>query len=251
MSEGIDVFLRVIFGSSIIALPNWGRIILLILVISAIVTAFTRIKKNDFLNYSFLGWISTIPFVLVVVISLNYPIFQFKQFLIILIPLLIWMGATVLNLPRYSGLIFLGTILIFATATTIYQTASITKDDWKGATQYIQSNFQSEDVIFGNPAAISLALSVYQQNQLSFYGYPTDYNIIKGGWEGQKISENIANDVLSQAIQGKDRLWLIEFTPEFWDPEYQLEKWLEMNAEKIDDRSFGRIRIRLFRFDGY
>ena len=92
LKEVRDVFLRLIFGTSIMALPDWGRNILLFLVISSVAAVFMKIKKNAFLNYSFLGWISVSPFILVVIISVFYPIFQFKQFIIILIPLLIWIG---------------------------------------------------------------------------------------------------------------------------------------------------------------
>ena len=140
--------------------------------------------------------------------------------------------------------------MVLATSTTVYQAVSITKDDWKGATHYIQTHIQPNDIIFGNPAAISLATSIYEQKTLSPVGYPTEYNIITGGWEGKIITEKIAAEVLVNATNRKDRIWLVEYFPEFWDPEHQIDKWLNLNGENIEDRYFGRIQIRVFVLNG-
>ena len=242
-----DTILRLIYGSSIQVLPVWGRILLSVFVACSILKAFNTLTQPDRQGYLFITWMAIFPFLIITLISIVYPIFQFKQTIIILTPLLLWMAWSVKYLPRHWGLIFLGLIIALSTITTVHQSTTSNKDDWQSATRYIYTNSRPDDLIFGNPAAVSLAISLYTTGEmLPFSGYPPDYDILTGGWEGRIITEQVISDILIQATSNKQRLWLVEYYPTFWDPNHYVDQWLSKNGTLLDNKSFGHINIRLY-----
>lgn len=250
LAEVQEVFLQIVFGGSIQILPDWSQLVVLIFIAGSMVAVYLRLGRTSSYSYTFLLWFSLCIFALVAVISIVYPIFQYKQFVIIVIPLLVLLAWTLIRAPRLLGAGLFVVVFFLSSATIVYQAVSITKDNWAGATRYLESHFETEDVIFGNPAAVSLALTIYQEQPFLITGYPSEYSIVTGGWEGETITEEIADKVLNVATQGKRRLWLVEYLPEFWDPHRYLEKWLKERGEMCGDQYFGRIRIRLYNIDG-
>jgi len=93
-------------------------------------------------------------------------------------------------------------------------------------------------------------MELYATESLELTGYPPDYNILTGGWEGDTISISIANRVMQSAALEAQRIWLIEYFPRLWDPDQLLEKWLDLNHELIDEVMFGQIWIRLYQISG-
>ena len=245
-----DTFLRTIFGESVQALPAWGRILLLIFLIVSVAMAARRVSDKNREAYAFLGWMSLFPFASIVLISAYYPIFQYKQLLIIVTPLLVWLAWSIERLPPWWGGVLSGLIVMFSIGSLGYQALKNTKDDWREATAHIQSHLQPGDIVFGNPAAVSLAFDIYQDQPFPFTGYPSHYSILRGGWEGQIITPSIAAEILQDATRGKQRLWLVEFAPSFWDPHQFIGQWLAQHARLKEDQSFGRIRIRLYQLAG-
>lgn len=241
-----DTLLQTIFGGSIQIFPAWGRTLLLIFLLVSVVVAARRISNKNRDAYAFLGWMAMFPFVSIALISIYYPIFQYKQLLIIVTPLLLWMAWSIERLPRWWGGILLGLIVIFSIGSLVYQAITTTKDDWREATAYIQMHLRPNDIVFGNPSAVSLAFEIYQDQPIPFTGYPKNYTIINGGWEGQTVTPSIARDILQNATMEKDRVWLVEFAPSFWDLNQYFEQWLSEHGTLQEDQTFGRIHIRLY-----
>ncbi len=244
-----DVPLKLLFGGGVTILPailRWIGIVVLVLIAVWLLSRYTPTGAKTRLKIGFiLSWL-IVPFAAISLVSIVVPVFQFKQFMIILVPLLFLVTWMLDFLPRkIGGIIF---ILFFCVtiATTGYQQVTTTKDDWRQVAAYIQQNEAAGDLVFGNPAAGSLALGLYWPTPLQFQGYPPDYNIIKGGWTGSPLDERGAAALLQADTQGHLRVWLVEQFPEFWDARHYLADWLSTHGTKLDDQYFGKIHVRLF-----
>ena len=122
-----------------------------------------------------------------------------------------------------------------------------TKDDWRGLSSYLEENYSPGDMIYANPAASSLAFSLYWDKPLPFQGYPPNYDIVRGGWEGGVVlTPSLAAQELEAAAQGHDRIWLVEFFPQLWDPNELLPAWLAEHGKLLEDRYFVNIHLRLY-----
>jgi len=122
----------------------------------------------------------------------------------------------------------------------------LTKDNWRGTASYIETHARPNDMVFGNPAASSMALDLYWNSPLPFSGYPENYDILTGGWEGKPLTSGIVDEQLTSETQNAKRVWLVEFFPEFWDEKQYLPGWLEARGDMIDEQSFGKIHLRLY-----
>jgi uncharacterized membrane protein len=246
-----DTLLRLIFGIAVLPWPNlllWIITGILLVLLFWSIQKFIPILDENNQSYFYTVILTVVPFVSLSFIALIYPVYQFKQYLIVLPPILLlaaWISKT---LPRITGIAAMIILLVSATVSLTYQQISLTKDDWKGAANFIDHNSSKGDIIFANPAASSLALSQYSIITIPFSGTPSDYDIISGGWEGDKLTPKLVDDELSLLKSDYKRLWLIEFFPEFWDENRIVESWLEQNSKKQDDLNFGRIHIRIYSF---
>jgi len=244
-----DAILRLFFGGGILVVPTWCRwlatgglgVVLLFPLLRS-----SRLSQEDSKCYGFFVAWATVPFAVVVGVSLLYPIFQFKQFIILLAPCLLWISLTSQWLPRPIGGGLYLILLVAASITLGYQQSHLTKDDWWEASAYIQREFVAGDLVYGNPAASKLPLSLYWTSEFPFDGYPTGYDIVRGGWESAPLSPELAQYVISSATYGYRRVWFVELYPQFWDPDMVLEDMLEDYGDLASDRHFGRIRIRMY-----
>jgi uncharacterized membrane protein len=251
ISDLRDIPLRLILGSAVLALPGFIRWALLLGAVVVLAWPFFIFRTaGKRLPLGFVAACAALPLLAIALISLFYPIFQFKQFLVVLAPLLIWVAWSLLGTPRLIA-IPAALLLIFSTgASTIYQQTTFSKDDWRSVSAYLQEQVQPGDVIYGNPAAIRLGVEAYHPVPAPALGYPPDYHILTGGWTGGEIvTAKIAEREMTQSVQGARRLWLVEFHPELWDPGREIERWLENHASLQADTSFGNIRLRLYQLE--
>jgi mannosyltransferase len=194
-----------------------------------------------------LAW-GIIPFLAITLVSLNYPVFQTKQFLILTAPLVLWLALLASILPRPAGVTLGASVLLLSVFFLFRQQSVLTKQDWRGAASFVQAGFRDGDMVYGNPAAAWLGLSLYWDHPLEFDGYPSQYDIVTGGWEGNPITPAVADQVLQRIRQEHRRIWLVESYPQFWDPEGAVENWLSRNARPSADRQFRDVRVRVFEF---
>jgi hypothetical protein len=121
-----------------------------------------------------------------------------------------------------------------------------TKDGWREASAYIQERYRAGDVLYVNPAAGGLALDAYLEPGLPREGYPPQYDVRTGGWEGEPVTAQIAEQEMVALVSGYERVWLVEFEPQFWDPEGRLRAWLQTNERSVSERRFSRIVVTLY-----
>lgn len=251
MTDFRDTLLRLLFGSGILAFPSWMRWVGLVSLGVLTIWAVIRLQQKGLPHRQSFGFVATwafVPFFVVAVIALVYPIFQFKQFLIVLVPFLFCIVWVCRITPRLLGSLLFAGVLASSGVYLVYQQVELTKDDWQGTSAYLQSRMTPGDILYSNPAASNLALSLYGNLHIPSDGYPPNYNIVKGGWEGEILTTESADNILKSVMAGYHRLWLVEFSPEFWDPGQAIPNWLNTHANLMDDRYFGRIHIRLYRF---
>ncbi len=247
-----DTFLRLLFGIAVLSLPDIILWIVLFGVVAVLVWALRVSKPFDpqSVNPTFYAatW-GLLPFIAISLVSLIYPIYQFKQYLITVTPFLLLYALVTKILSRSMRIVSLAIILLASSASLVYQQVDLSKDDWKGAAEYISSNAVEGDVLYGNPAAASLALEQYTLIDLPFFGVPKDYDIVSGGWNGTMLDQETTHRTFSQLSDNYQRVWLIEFFPEFWDEGETVVTWLSDNSMLIDEQWFGRIHIRLYKFE--
>ena len=248
--EIADTLLRLLFGGAVLVLPVLVRWVAAVITIVLLLVSFWWLRReapSRYWPYRYLTAWAFIPFIAISGIALVYPIFQFKQFLIILAPLLIWAVWLSRSMPRSWGLVPLAAIFAISSASLVYQQVTLTKDDWHGLSSYLEENFTPGDVIYANPAASSLAFSLYWDKPLPLQGYPPNYDIVRGGWEGGVVlTPSLAAQEMEAAAQGHDRIWLVEFFPQLWDPNELLPAWLAQHGTLLEDRYFVNIHLRLY-----
>jgi uncharacterized membrane protein len=247
-----ETLLRLLFGIAILSLPEILLWVILIVVIGVFVWAFIKylpvFSKNEGNFYYVIAW-GVIPFLCISIAAFIFPVYQFKQYLIVLAPILLLSAWITHPFPRTYRLIGLLILILTAGTSLVYQQVTLSKDDWKGAAEFIQQNSAPADVLFSNPAAASLAFDQYAELDTPFLGIPTNYDIVSGGWEGEMLTPERTDDIFSELGQTYQRVWLVEFFPEFWDEDKNAENWLNRNSHLVADQIFGRIRIRIYDFN--
>jgi hypothetical protein len=247
-----DIPIRLILGSGVLILPDWVRWTGLVVFVCVLVWMFRQLFRKQVEapgGVIFLCIWGILPYLEISLISIFYPLFQFKQFLILLPPLLLLVTVIAEMLPRWWKYLVYGCLLAIPLLSLSYQQLVLSKDDWRGLSAYIQNNYQAGDEIYTNPAGASLALELYLDPSIKVRGYPPDFDILTGGWRGQPITSEIATQQLASITVDLKRLWLLEFFPEFWDKNALLPAWLEGHAELLSDQQFGNIHLRLYQFE--
>jgi mannosyltransferase len=219
---------------------------LMLIALAMILTSFRTDRKAA---YSFLALWFGLPLGAIVGISQLYPIFQSKQFLFLVIPVLVLLSGSLIELERAPRLILTGVVLVIVAGSTGNMYASATKHGWREAATYIEKHWEKGDVLYLNPAAGKMTLEAYLSPMPPHAGYPTDYDVVEGGWDGERVTRTIAGQVLSDLALNYQRIWLIEFGPGFWDPEGNLATWLAEHSQLRLDETFRGIRVRLYDLD--
>ena len=200
-------------------------------------------------GYAFtLGWL-LVPFATIALLSVAYPLFQTKQMLMLLTPMTVLLAAALVRLPRVARVVLVGALAWFVADSLGMMYRVESKDGWREAGAYIQARYQPGDVLYMNPAAGILGLDAYLGQALPHDGYPPDYDVRTGGWVGELVTAAMAAREMAAVAEQYGRVWLIEFGPEFWDPEGYLRNELERNGQGTVEQRFGRIVVRLYELD--
>lgn len=245
-----DTVLALLMGQGVSLLPSEARWVGLTIILGLLGISLAWVIRRWYSAKAWrlgmvLAW-GIVPFLAITLVSLNYPVFQTKQFLILTAPLVLWLVLLARVLPRPAGVTLGAFVLLLSVLFLFRQQSVLTKQDWRGAASFVQAGFRDGDVVYGNPAAAWLGLSLYWDHPLEFDGYPPQYDIVTGGWEGNPITPAVADQTLQRIGQEHRRIWLVESYPQFWDPEGAVENWLSRNAQLSADRQFRDVRVRVF-----
>lgn len=241
---------RLIIGPGVIFLPKELSLFVFISFILFIIFGLRRCQKNFPGNHTFIIllilWI-IIPTFLISFLSLFFPIFQFKQLIIILVPILATVVFFIMQVFKEKIAILITCCLIGVNfLSSIYQQISLTKDNWKGLTYFIEQNYNSGDVIYFNTSASQLGFTLYQQSHVQILGFPHEYDVIKGGWYKNEINLEDEIDNLKIVKNTYERIWYVQYYPDLWDPEKLIYSWLNNNMIVQFKENFGSILLVLY-----
>jgi 4-amino-4-deoxy-L-arabinose transferase-like glycosyltransferase len=245
-----DIALRLLLGNGVVILPGllrWGILLFLVGLAGWILYKYRPRDQEFRWGLGFIALWALIPFLAISIIAIFYPVFQFKQYLIMLAPLLLAVTRIALVIPNPWKFVSLALLVLASGLTLGYQQQVLSKDDWRGVAHYIEIDYENGDLVYGNPAASSLALGLYWEKPLPFKGYPPSYDILHGGWVGQPLTLQMADEVLTTSTQGYKRVWLVEFFPQLWDSNEYLSTWLKIHGVLLDDKKFGAIHLRIYK----
>lgn len=146
-----------------------------------------------------------------------------------------------LSLPLAALLVALP-IQVLAT-----QGAVPVKQDWRGLAQHIDATGGPRDVVFLNPAAGRLGLEHYLRRPVALTGYPFEYDLIAtGGFRGEQVRAETLHPYLEALASRYDRVWLVEFSAIYWDPDRMIQGWLNENLPSSQAMGFAGLEVRVY-----
>jgi len=212
--------------------------------LGAAIWAFIKTDKRKETIFVALWFLS--PSIIITVFSLRYPLYQDKQFLIVIAPLLLLFAVGVNNVKAPLKTIALASLVILVYSPLYDQYFVKQKQQWREVARYIDAHAQPHDVIFLNAAAGALTLNYYLISDLPQEGYPHNYDLSKGGFDGTIATVDIVEEKLSRLAQRYRRIWLVQYCASFWDPQGLIPAWLDGHGTLVRAPSFFDIDVRLY-----
>jgi hypothetical protein len=197
-----------------------------------------------------LGWVALwfwATSLSIVAISRRLLIYQDKQFLIVLPPLalLLALGLARLRLRAAQGAALL-TLLALLAGPLHWQYTEAQKQDWQALAGYVDAHARPGDLVYFTIHAGSLTFNYYFTSELPQAGFPPDYNLVQGGWVGEIARPEVVDTQLDSLSKDHPRIWLIEFSPGFWDPQGLILNWLDHHYDQVDSLQSRDVGLRLF-----
>jgi hypothetical protein len=190
-----------------------------------------------------------VPALLITGVSFVKPIYQDKQFLVVLPALVVVAGWTLTRGKPVQLLV--GVILLSALTVgpLIHNYTVREKQEWREASQYIESHWEPNDVIYYNAGVASAGTALYVDDSLAQVGYPILWDVHKGGRYGSQTTAEKVDDQFSRLALRYRRLWLIQYFPSYWDPEGYIMDWLSKRARRETTPVFHGVDVELYVFD--
>ncbi len=210
---------------------SWGDYVGALLGLALLALAFRpqpprRCPAPDRMDLAWIGAGWECRFAMIVLVALWAPIFQDKQLLIVLPPLVVLI-ATGLSAIAAGGQVvgpaggaMLILVLALSAGPLVRHYAEPQPSCWNDLALSVNTRSQPGDLLYLNAAAGALALDYYLQVDLPHAGYPPDYTLVTGGWAGEVTTAETVDAQLSALARQYSRVWLVEFSPGFWDPEW-------------------------------
>lgn len=238
------ILYNLIFGE------NWNADIqhyigIVLLITMLLFTILTIIGKKQYFTMSYVfSWV-LIPLLLITLVSFQISLYQKKQFLII-VPPLILLFAIGINYLNLFKLVWLIAIIGLIWPPLHSQYTIPTKTKWSQVALHIDKEIQSNDIIYLNAGAISLPLNFYLTTDAPQAGYPHIYSFEHGGWHGKSTTSKLVDKALNRLTQTHARIWLIEYGSNFWDPQALIPTWLDTHTHRLTHESISNVSITLY-----
>jgi hypothetical protein len=230
--------------------PAWPLGWAVVLALIAVVATASRADARRAIL--FVSWLAVPTLGSLVVSWALTPIFQTKHWLVALPAVCVLLGVVLVPLARRTGWATVVAVLALAASPGLYAGyATYEKQDWRGLVRYVAEHRQPGDVLFLNPGAsstvVSYYLGQYRVMDLALDGYPRPYDPELGPWFGESATrERVAPRVDALASE-RQRVWLVQFSRTFWDPEGQIEQELRARAVEEPVSQFSQLGLALYR----
>lgn len=191
------------------------------------------------------GW-AILPILLIVGVSQIYPIYQNKQ-LLMLLPAMLILAAMSLQAQdrprRLATTALLCSLWLFALHNQYFTPQ---KQDWRGVAAYVDEHGTSDDLIYINASGGMLALNYYLRGSYQEDAYPRVFTVENGGYVGETATASSVDALLSPLAHQHRRIWLIQVSPEFWDPNGYISDWLDTRCARMPVPAFYEVDVRLY-----
>lgn len=187
-------------------------------------------------------------------LALRFPIYQEKQFLVLVAPLCLLAGVGTDALPRIPrGIAAAAFLLLVAPSLhNLYFVHRIAdhpvEEQWQELAAYLDAELQPGDGLVVQPGAAATTLDLFLRARPDRIAYPREYDPRVGNFSGEPATPDRAETLLRPFAAAHRRIWLIECcVPTFWDPGRYISAWLEEWGEPLPIPAFSGLEVRLFR----
>jgi len=184
-------------------------------------------------------------------VSQVYPIYENKQFLMLLPAALILVALALRGQGKRIRTLTLCLLVGLWSLPLEDQYFTPLKQDWRGVASYIDAHATAGDVIYVNPSGGTLALHYYLRTPLPEDAYPSLFTAEKGGYVGEIATVTGVEVRLAPLARRHRRLWLLQVTPEFWDPHGYIVAWLNNRCTLEKMPTFYAVDVRLYNISSY
>ena len=218
----------------------WGVWLLSLLAIVGAVTWKDNRDRNQ--RIGLVAW-ALIPMTTIALVSLNRPIFTDRY--------LIWIGPAIYLLAalgiaeagqwrRLLGGAALVAITGVALVSTVAQSITPYKADFRSAASYVEERYQGEVIVFQIP---------YGRYNFDYYFDPVfpflegPYTNYRNPDDSYQIEPAAADAQIAGLLMGIDSVWLVATEVEMWDERHLLQEWLGRNGRVTDRADFMRVTV--------
>jgi 4-amino-4-deoxy-L-arabinose transferase-like glycosyltransferase len=218
----------------------WGLWLLGLLAIAGAVTWRDNKDRNQRIGLA--AW-ALIPMITIALVSLNRPIFTDRY--------LIWIGPAIYLLAalgiveagqwnRALGGAALVAITSVALVSTLAQSTTPYKADFRSAASYVEERYRGEIIVFQIPYG-RYNFDYYFDPEFSFLdGLFTNHRNPDGTYQ---IDPVVADAHIAGLLEGIEPVWLVATEVEMWDDRHLLQEWLGRNGRVTDQADFMRVTV--------
>jgi hypothetical protein len=183
----------------------------------------------------------------IVLVSRYLLIYQDKQMLILLPSLVVLLAVGMCRLPsRAVQALALVAVLALTASPLRWNYTDAQKQDWRELADFVDAHSEPGDLVYLNPYAGKLTFDYYSQADLPQAGYPPEYTLLRGGWVGETATPDVVAEQLDGLTELHPRVWLVDFVPEFWDPDGLIRGRLELLYGNVQVRDYYGVELRLY-----
>ena len=186
-------------------------------------------------------------------LALRFPIYQEKQFLVLLAPLALLAGTGTGALPKVSRGIALAIflLLIGPSLYNLYFVHRIAdhpvEERWQELAAYLEAELQPGDGLVIQPGAAATTLDLFLRARPDRIAYPSAYDPRVGNFCGEPATPERVEALLRPFAALHRRIWLIECcVPTFWDPGRYIPAWLDAWGEPVPIPDFPGLEVHLY-----
>lgn len=182
------------------------------------------------------------------VVSQFVRFFTYKMLIWLLAPLFLAIGNGWQYLPKLGKVVMAGVIIGSLVFALHAQQTTLVNQDCRGVAQFLDQQVSSQDVVLFNASVASICVKVYGDMDYAVVTYPENYSILRSGYQDVKATLDIADRMVTELEREYQRLWLVEFMPQWWDPEGYIEERVEQSGVLEQEWPFIGLRVRYYTF---
>lgn len=185
-----------------------------------------------------IGWFA-LPLALYLIVSLRITVFLDRYLIIILPAFVLVLGRGLSAVAQRSVVVTtvasLGIAVLWLPGVW---TPTPLKQDFKRSVAYLEQHYSREDTLVFVPA--------WERGYFDYY-HPPPYTAL----DIPPVDSVGLGPVIDEATRALDHptgtLWLVSVEPVYGDRDLQLQRWLDQNADLIEDVPFANLDLRHYR----